>query len=85
MRTVIKLWMFLLTLSLFPIGVFLLLMTLAWSHPGSSKWDLFLLPLSIGIAIWGCSRVVIDGYISWPRLLLAHLPLVTFVIWARFY
>lgn len=85
MRVIIKIWMFLLTFSLFPLGVFLFLLTFGWAHPGSSTWDLYILPVSIGVAIWGCTRVVRDGFISWNSLLLTHIPLFAFLIWARFF
>ena len=85
MRVIVKIWMLLLTLSLLPVGVFLFLMIFAWAHPGSSTWDLCLLPISIGIAIWGCAKVVKDGFISSSSLLLTHIPLFAFLIWARFF
>ena len=85
MRVIIKIWMFLLAFSFLPVGVYLFLMTIAWSHPGSRTGHLYLLPLGMGIAIWGCSMAVRDGFVSWNSLLLTHIPLFAFLIWARFF
>ncbi|WP_296510592.1 hypothetical protein [Rhodoferax sp.] len=84
MHKLLKLWIFLLTLSIWPVATVIFLVAVAWSAPGSEGWQLWLLPSGMGIAMWGGARALGEGGVRWPAFLVAHLPREAWLVWARF-
>jgi hypothetical protein len=84
MRNLLKLWISLLTLGIWPVATVVFVVTVAWSSPGSAGWQLWLLPVGMGIAMWGGARALSEGGVRWPAFLVAHLPFAAWLVWARY-